>query len=119
MKSTPTQILSQTPNIINELDSVGEYLGCKISMANCYTECIDSALQSSSNMCLSGFRDCVKDKMKTNKAAVLNTQYLIECSRKYMICQKNGGVSFPTSNNDADYSKICNPNPLKNYQALQ
>lgn len=116
MKSTPTQILSQTPNIINELDSIGEYLGCKISMANCYTECNDSALQSSSNMCLSGFRQCVKDKIGTNKAAVLNTQYLIECSRKYMICQKNGGVSFPTSNNDADYSKICNPNPLKNYQ---
>ena len=111
MKATPTQILSQTPNKIYELDSIGEYLACKISMANCYTLCDDNALQGS-NMCLSGFRQCVKDKIGTNNAAVLDTQFLIECSRKYMICQKNGGVSFPTSTNyDTDYSKMCNPNP--------
>jgi hypothetical protein len=87
-------------------------------MANCYTLCDDSALQSS-NMCLPGFRQCVKDKMANSSASILNTQYLIECSRKYMICQKNGGVAFPTSNNyDTDYSKMCNPDPKKTYQAF-
>ena len=119
VKETPTQLLSKTPNIINELDSIGAYLSGTISMANCYTLCDDGALQSSSNMCLSGYRDCVKQKIRTNNAGVLNPEYLIECSRKYMICQKNGGVFFPTSTNyDTDYSKMCNPNPLKNYQAF-
>ena len=117
--NTP-ETLPQTPDKIYGLTTgTIKYNGVIISMANCYTTCDDGALQSSSNMCLSGFRQCVKQKIGTNSGAVLNSEFLIECSRKYMICQKNGGVAFPTSTNyDTDYSKMCNPNPLKNYQAF-
>lgn len=117
--NTP-ETLPQTPNkIYGLITGTIKYNGAIISMANCYTMCDDGALQSSSNMCLSGYRDCVKQKIGTNSSAVLNPEFLLECSRKYMICQKNGGVSFPTSTNyDTDYSKMCNPNPKKTYQAF-
>ena len=118
VKETPTQILSQTPNKIFELDNIAKFSSCTISMSDCYTLCDDTALQGS-NMCLSGFRDCVKSKIATAQTSILNTQFLIECSRKYMICQKYGGTSFPFSNNyDKDYSKMCNPDPNRNYQAF-
>jgi hypothetical protein len=114
VKETLTQSSSQTFKIY-DLDTIGAYTISKISMADCYTMCDDSML-SGSNMCLSGFRDCVKQKIGTNTGGVLNPQFLIECSRKYWICQKNGGISFPTSNNyNTDYSKICNP--VGEYQA--
>jgi hypothetical protein len=116
VKETPTQILSQIPNKIFELDNVAKFSSCTISMSDCYTLCDDTALQGS-NMCLSGFRQCVKAKTATAETSILNTQFLIECSRKYMICQKYGGTSFPFSTNyDKDYSKMCNPDPKKNYQ---
>ena len=118
MKMSSTQILPKTPNIYWELDDIGDYNKCTIYMSNCYKLCDDTALQGS-NMCLSGFRQCVKDKMNSASASILNTQFLIECSRKYMICQKYGGSSFPFSNNyDKDYSKECNPDPKKKYQAF-
>ena len=68
--NTP-ETLPQTPNKIYGLTSgTIKYNGAVISMANCYTTCDDGALQSNSNMCLSGFRQCVKDKIGTNNAAV-------------------------------------------------
>lgn len=114
-----SQNTSQSAIKIYNLDMAVKYKNATIYMSDCYTVCDDSALQSSSNMCLSGFRDCVKAKISTAQTSILNTQFLIECSRKYMICQKYGGTSFPFSNNyDKDYSKMCNPNPQRNYQAF-
>ena len=107
--------LPQTPIKINGLTSgTIKFNGAEIKMAPCYNLCDDGSLQSNIGVsCLNGFRKCVQDKIGQNPSAVLNTQNLIECERKYFICQKDNGI-FPGSNNyDKDYSKLCNPDPIK------
>jgi hypothetical protein len=85
-----------------------------IYMSDCFNLCDDGSLQSNNGKsCLSGYRKCVSDKIGGNSSAVLDPEFLIECERKYFICQKDNGI-FPGSNDyNKDYSKLCNPDPKK------